>query len=88
MSIIEPETDSEVDISEPTGMMECFHGALISFLLNESWDVGDCRFVKAALGYANHIAGLNGTKVGSRRFPDVWEQARIKSKYWRTDRRT
>lgn len=72
------------DIIEPTGMHDCFHGALLSFLIKNGWELENAQYLRAALGYANEIAALNGRSVGARNFPTIVEQTKIQEWYINT----
>lgn len=71
-----------VAVTDPTGMMDCFHAALLSFLLRGSWRIDDADVVKSAIQFANEIAAFNGTGIGARHFPLVGQHEYFRSKYW------
>ena len=54
-----------IGVSDPTGMMDCFHAALMSFLLRTGWRLDDDDVMKAGLGFANEVAGFCGTGIGA-----------------------
>jgi sugar/nucleoside kinase (ribokinase family) len=79
-----------VAVLDPTGMQDCFHGALLSFLLRYGWHPGDPDHgvVKAALAFANETAAFCGTGTGARHFPLSAQDELVKAKHWRSiDRR-
>jgi len=56
-------------VMDPTGVMECFHGAFLSCLLRVPRLFENAESVEAALKCANEIAARHSTRVGSRSFP-------------------
>jgi sugar/nucleoside kinase (ribokinase family) len=79
-----PDRSEGVVIKDITGMMESFHGGLLSFFLKESkdsWPLSDVAFVKAALGYANEIAAICGSAIGARHFASLRDQELLRNHY-------
>jgi sugar/nucleoside kinase (ribokinase family) len=76
------EHEQYVAVSDPTGMMDCFCGALLSFLIRTEWRLDDDDITKSAVGFANEIAGFCGTGVGARHFPLSAQDEFARARYW------
>lgn len=60
-----------IRVEDPTGDMDCFHGALLSFCLREGFNLADKAFAEAAISYANQMAAASATGIGARHFPQL-----------------
>lgn len=76
-----------VAVSDPTGMVECFHGAFLSFLIRSGWQIEDDDVVKAGLHFANEVAGFSGTGIGARHFPLSAQNDFVRARHWESIQR-
>lgn len=82
-NIIRPDDREGTEVTDPTGMMESFHGGLLSFILRHRSTLEHAQFTRAALGYANEIAAIAGRGVGARHFASLREQELLQQTYLR-----
>jgi sugar/nucleoside kinase (ribokinase family) len=82
-STVRPDDCKGFNVIEPTGMMESFHGALLSFSLRHRDALTHTQFARAALGYANEVAAISGRGVGPRHLASLREQELLQQTYLR-----